>query len=145
MRRMPQLHQLVNYCNDLLRIEAIADWPNALNGLQIENSGTVTRIGAAVDASTSTIGAAAEHGIKFLIVHHGLFWPGLRPITGGRRQMLEFAFIHDIALYSAHLPLDLHPILGNNAQLAGALGLENSEPFFEYKAQSIGLRVTAQV
>jgi dinuclear metal center YbgI/SA1388 family protein len=145
MRRMSQLNQLVDYCNDLLRIGAIADWPNALNGLQIENSGTVTRIGAAVDASTRTIGAAVEHGINFLIVHHGLFWSGLRPITGGRRQMLECAFKHDLALYSAHLPLDLHSVLGNNAQLAGALGLENSEPFFEQKGQSVGLKVKAQV
>ena len=92
MRRMPQLHQLVDYCNDLLRIGEIADWPNALNGLQIENSGAVTRIGAAVDASTRTIDAAIERGINFLIVHHGLFWPGLQPITGGRRRMLERAF-----------------------------------------------------
>jgi dinuclear metal center YbgI/SA1388 family protein len=145
MRRMPQLHQLVDYCNDLLRIGEIADWPNALNGLQLENSGAVTRIGAAVDASTRAIDAAVEHEINFLIVHHGLFWPGLQPITGGRRRMLECVFTHDLALYSAHLPLDMHSVLGNNAQLAGALGLENTEPFFEQKGQSVGLKVKAQV
>lgn len=141
---MPQLHQLVDYCNDLLRISEIADWPNALNGLQIENSGAVTRIGAAVDASTRTIDAAIERGINFLIVHHGLFWPGLQPITGGRRRMLERAFKHDLALYSAHLPLDVHSVLGNNAQLASALGFENSEPFFEQKGQCVGLKVKTQ-
>jgi dinuclear metal center YbgI/SA1388 family protein len=142
---MPQLHQLVDYSNDLLRMGEIADWPSALNGLQIENSGAVTRIGAAVDASTRTIDAAIERGVNFLIAHHGLFWPGLQPITGGRWRMLERAFTHDLALYSAHLPLDIHSILGNNAQLAMALGFESTEPFFEQKGQCVGLKVKAQV
>jgi dinuclear metal center YbgI/SA1388 family protein len=142
---MVTVPQLVDYCRDLLRIGEIEDWPNALNGLQIENSGAATKIGAAVDASTRTIDAAIERGINFLIVHHGLFWPGLQPITGGRRRMLERAFQHDLALYSAHLPLDVHSVLGNNAQLASALGFENTEPFFELKGQCVGLRVTAQV
>jgi dinuclear metal center YbgI/SA1388 family protein len=137
--------QLVDYCSDLLRLGEIEDWPNALNGLQIENSGAVTRIGAAVDASTRTFDAAIEQGINFLIVHHGLFWPGLKPITGGRRRMLERAFQHDLALFSAHLPLDIHSVLGNNAQLASALGLENTEPFFEMKGQCIGLKSQTQI
>jgi dinuclear metal center YbgI/SA1388 family protein len=137
--------QLVDYCRDLLRLGEIEDWPNALNGLQIGNSGAVTRIGAAVDASTRTIDAAIERGINFLIVHHGLFWPGLQPITGGRRRMLESALKHDLALYSAHLPLDIHSVLGNNAQLAAALKFENTEPFFEHKGQCIGLKVKAQI
>jgi len=145
LRRMSQLNQLVDYGNDLLRVGEIADWPNALNGLQIENSGVVTRIGAAVDASSRTIDAAIERGINFLIVHHGLFWPGLRPITGGRRRMLERAFQNDVALYSAHLPLDVHSVLGNNAQLAAALGFENTAPFFEQKGQCVGLKIKAQI
>ena len=142
---MATVPQLVDYCRDLLRVREIEDWPNALNGLQIENSGAATRIGAAVDASTRTIDAAIERGINFLIVHHGLFWPGLQPVTGSRRRMFERAFKHDLALYSAHLPLDIHSVLGNNAQLAKALGLENTEPFFEKKGQCIGLKATAQV
>jgi dinuclear metal center YbgI/SA1388 family protein len=142
---MATVDQLVDYCRDLLRVREIADWPNALNGLQIENSGAVTRIGAAVDASTRTIDAAIERGISFLIVHHGLFWPGLQPVTGGRRRMLERAFQNDLALYSVHLPLDLHSVLGNNAQLAGALGFENTEPFFEQKGQCVGLKIKARI
>ncbi len=142
---MATVRQLVDYCRDLLRVGEIEDWANALNGLQIENSGAVTKIGAAVDASTRTIDAAIERGINFLIVHHGLFWPGLQPITGGRRQMLERAFKHDLALYSAHLPLDIHSVLGNNAQLAGALGFENTEPFFEQKGQCVGLKIQAHI
>lgn len=142
---MASVPQLVDYCGDLLRVEDIEDWPNALNGLQLENSGAVTRIGAAVDASARTFDAAIERGINFLIVHHGLFWPGLKPITGGRRRMLERAFQHDLALYSAHLPLDIHSVLGNNAQLANALGFENTEPFFELKGQCIGLKTKTRI
>src|SRR5439155_23878933 len=123
-------HELVAYCDDLLRVATVTDWPNALNGLQIENSGAITRMGAAVDASSRTIDAAIQHGINLLIVHHGLFWPGLQPVTGSRRRMLARALEHDVALYSVHLPLDLHPELGNNAHLAAALGLERGEPFF---------------
>jgi dinuclear metal center YbgI/SA1388 family protein len=142
---MATIPQLVDYCRDLLRVAEIEDWPNALNGLQIENSGAVTRIGAAVDTSARTIDAAIERGINFLVVHHGLFWPGLQPITGGRRRMLERALKHDLALYSSHLPLDIHSVLGNNARLAKALGFENTEPFFEQKGQCIGLKMQAQV
>lgn len=142
---MATVRQLVDYCRDLLRVGEIEDWPNALNGLQIENSGAVTKIGAAVDVSTRTLDAAIERGINFLIVHHGLFWPGLQPITGGRRRMLERAFKHDLALYSAHLPLDIHSVLGNNAQLASALGFENTKPFFEQKGQCVGLKMQAQI
>jgi dinuclear metal center YbgI/SA1388 family protein len=142
---MATVDQLVDYCGDLLRVREIADWPNALNGLQVENSGAATRIGAAVDTSTRTIDAAIERGINFLIVHHGLFWPGLQPITGGRRRMLDRAFQNDLALYSVHLPLDLHSVLGNNAQLAGALGFEKTEPFFEQKGQCVGLKIQARI
>jgi dinuclear metal center YbgI/SA1388 family protein len=142
---MVTVGQLVDYCRDLLRVGVIEDWPNALNGLQIENSGDVTKIGAAVDVSARTIDTAIEREIDLLIVHHGLFWPGLQPITGSRRRMLERAFEHNVALYSVHLPLDVHSVLGNNAQLAVALGFENTEPFFEQKGQCVGLKVKTQV
>jgi dinuclear metal center YbgI/SA1388 family protein len=142
---MPNLPQLVDYCRDLLSVDEIEDWPNALNGLQIENAGEVTKIGAAVDASTRTIDAAIEKGINFLIVHHGLFWPGLQPFTGARRRLLERAFQRDLALYSSHLPLDVHSMLGNNAQLANALGFENTAPFFKEKGRCLGLRIDARI
>ena len=145
MPRVANLSQIVSYADEHLRIGEIDDWPNALNGLQVENSGAVTKIGAAVDASTRTIENAIERGVNFLIVHHGLFWPGLQPISGSRRRMLEQIFRSDLALYSAHLPLDVHSVLGNNAQLAASLGLENTEPFFEAKGRPIGLRIQAQI
>jgi dinuclear metal center YbgI/SA1388 family protein len=139
------LAQIVSYADEHLRIREIGDWPNALNGLQLENSGAATKIGAAVDASTRAIDAAIKRGINLLIVHHGLFWPGLQPLTGGRRRLIERAFQQDLAIYSAHLPLDVHSVLGNNAQLAGALGFENAEPFFEVKGQPVGLKVNAEI
>ena len=105
---MTSLSEIVDYTNDFLRIREIGDWDNALNGLQIENSGDVTKIGASVDASTRVLAAAAKQNVDLVIVHHGLFWQGLQPVTGALRRQLELAFENNIALYSAHLPLDLH-------------------------------------
>jgi len=137
---MTSLADIVNYTNDFLRNREVGDWDNALNGLQIENSGDVTRIGASVDASSRVLTAAVKQQIDFLIVHHGLFWPGLRPVTGTLYRQLKLAFANNIALYSAHLPLDLHPQVGNNAQLSAALGLTSIQPFFEEKGQLIGIK-----
>lgn len=137
---MPTLPEIVEYTNEYLRIDEIEDWPNALNGLEIENSGKVTKIGAAVDVSTRVLNAAAKKHVDLLIVHHGLFWPGLQSVTGALRRQLKIAFENDIALYSAHLPLDVHSKVGNNALLAGALGLKSTKRFLKEKGQAIGLK-----
>jgi dinuclear metal center YbgI/SA1388 family protein len=137
---MTSLPEIVDYTNDFLRIREIGDWDNALNGLQIENSGDVTKIGASVDASTRVLAAAAKQNVDLVIVHHGLFWQGLQPVTGALHRQLELAFENNIALYSAHLPLDLHSEVGNNAQLAAALGLTSIQPFFEEKGQLLGVK-----
>ncbi|CAN5444602.1 Nif3-like dinuclear metal center hexameric protein [soil metagenome] len=136
---MPALTEIVRFTDGYLRLPEIEDYPHALNGLQIENAGEITKIGAAVDASTLTIQMAIEKGVDFLVVHHGLFWPGLRPITGSLYQALKHALAHNLALYSAHLPLDLHPKVGNNALFAAALGLGETTPFLELKGQAAGL------
>ncbi|MBA2241465.1 MAG: Nif3-like dinuclear metal center hexameric protein [Chthoniobacterales bacterium] len=142
---MAALAEIVQYANEYLRVDECGDWPNALNGLQVENSGRVDRMGAAVDASSRAVRAAAEQGIDLLLVHHGLFWPGVQAITGPVRRQLGLLFDCNIALYSAHLPLDVHPIAGNNAQLAAALGLSDLEPFLEAKGQLVGLRASFQI
>ena len=142
---MPSLSDIVTYTDHFLRIRDVGDWDNALNGLQIENSGRVTRIGAAVDVSTRVLTEAGKQNVDFLIVHHGLFWPGLQPVTRSLRRQLQLAFETDMALYSAHLPLDVHPKVGNNAQLVAALGLKPAQPFLEEKGQAVGLRVHASV
>lgn len=139
------LPEIVPYIDDYLRIREIEDWPNAVNGLQIENSGRVTKIGAAVDVSTRVLTEATKRQIDFLIVHHGLFWPGLRPVTDALWRQLKLALENDIALYSAHLPLDVHPKVGNNAQLAGLLGLKLTQPFLEEKGQLVGLKARASL
>ncbi len=137
---MSELAEIVRYADDLLRLPEIDDYANALNGLQIENDGSVTKIGAAVDASGATFQMAVEREIDLLVVHHGFFWPGLRPLTGAHFRALQIATGNNVALYSAHLPLDLHPKIGNNALLAAALGLEKTEPFLKMKGQAIGLK-----
>jgi len=142
---MPSLTDIVSYTDRFLRVRDVGDWDNALNGLQIENSGRVTRIGAAVDVSTRVLTETAKRNIDLLIVHHGLFWPGLRPIQGVLRRQLRIGFENDIALYSAHLPLDIHPRVGNNAQLVAALGLKSAQPFLEEKGQPVGLKIRASL
>src|SRR5436305_1218365 len=132
--------RIVDYSDRYLRIREIADWPNALNGLQLQNSGRVKRIGAAVDASTRVLTAAAKQRVDFLLVHHGLFWAGLGAVTGALHRQLEIAFSHDIAVYSAHLPLDVHPVVGNNTRLCAALGMRSAKPFLQIKGNPAGLR-----
>jgi len=142
---MASLSNIVTYADRFLRVRDVGDWDNALNGLQIENSGRVMCIGAAVDVSTRVLSEAAKRNIDLLIVHHGLFWPGLQPIQGALRRQLRMTFENDIALYSAHLPLDIHPRVGNNAQLVAALGLESAQPFLEEKGQPVGLKIRASL
>ena len=142
---MASLSEIVSYTNRFLRIHDVGDWDHALNGLQIENSGRITRIGAAVDVSTRVLTEAAKQDVDLLIVHHGLFWPGLQSIQGALRRQLRLAFENDIALYSAHLPLDIHPRVGNNAQLLAALGLKSARPFLEEKGQPVGLKIRASL
>jgi dinuclear metal center YbgI/SA1388 family protein len=137
---MASLSQIVEYADAYLRIPEIGDWDNALNGLQIENSGQVTKIGAAVDVSTRVLKEAVKKDVDLLLVHHGLFWPGLRPVTKSLQRQLKLALENNIALYGAHLPLDLHPVVGNNAQLASALGIKSTVPFLAEKGQPIGLK-----
>lgn len=137
---MSELAKATVYLDSLLKISSITDWPQAHNGLQIENSGRITKIGATVDACEFTIRAAASAGIDFLLVHHGLFWSGVQPLTGAQYRRIKSALEHDLALYSAHLPLDVHPRFGNNALLCKALGFGSTKPFFFEKGTHIGLQ-----
>ena len=131
---------LTSYLDSLLRIGEIPDDPNALNGLQVANQGDVRRIVAAVDASQHTIDGVGEGGSGALIlVHHGLFWDGNAPVTGRRYRRLRALFDQDHALYSAHIPLDVHPELGNNVALAELIGLEVKGWFGQYKGIAIGV------
>jgi dinuclear metal center YbgI/SA1388 family protein len=118
------LETLTHYLDSLLRLPEIPDEPNAVNGLQVANRGEVSRIVAAVDASQQTIDRVGADGPGALIlVHHGLFWDGNVPVVGRRYRRLRGLIERDLALYSAHIPLDVHPELGNNIALAELFGL----------------------
>ena len=139
------LQSLVAYCDRLLDIEGFADWPGAVNGLQMENGGRVTRIAAAVDASLETARRAVEAKADLLLVHHGLFWGEPHPWTGGRYELMRLLCENKVAVYSAHLPLDTHPKLGNNALLCAALGFKRLTPFFTGKGRTLGFQTRADM
>lgn len=144
MPKVP-LKTIVAHCDKTLRTAAIGDYDGAVNGLQMENSGHVTRIAATVDASLATVKLAIAAKADLLIVHHGLFWSKTHPWTGKKYELIKLLVENNIAVYSSHLPLDAHPKLGNNAQLAAALGLKHLKPFFFSHGQNIGLKTSAKI
>lgn len=134
------LKEIVAYVDRTLKIAAFQDYPGACNGLQVENQGHVRKIAAAVDASFSTVIKAAQQGADLMVVHHGLFWSPSHPWTGRKYQLLRALIESDMAVYSAHLPLDAHLRWGNNARLAKALGFGRGTPFFQFQGAPIGLK-----
>jgi dinuclear metal center YbgI/SA1388 family protein len=139
------LSAMVRHCQKRLRPATFNDYEGAANGLQVENSGAVTRIAAAVDASLATVRMAAAARADLMIVHHGLFWGPTIPWTGPRRALLQALIEQNMAVYSCHLPLDAHPQLGNNAQLCAALGFGNLRPFFVERGKALGWRTRANL
>ncbi|HEU5219387.1 MAG TPA: Nif3-like dinuclear metal center hexameric protein [Gemmatimonadales bacterium] len=134
------LAAITAYLDQYLRIGDIPDEANALNGLQVQNrSGQVGRIVAAVDASFATIEGAGR-GPAMLLVHHGLFWDGNVPLIGRRYRRVTGLFDGDLALYSAHIPLDVHAEVGNNHELARRTGLAELQPFDLYRGIPIGVQ-----
>ncbi len=142
---MIPLADVVAYLDGYLRIREVPDEPNAVNGLQIENGGRVGRIVAAVDASLETIAGSGrerpgEEAVPtLLLVHHGLFWDGNVPLTGRRYRRVRALLDRDTALYAAHIPLDVHPEVGNNVVLAAQLGLNVLGWFGSYRGISLGV------
>ncbi len=139
------LGDVVSWLDQLLQADTTPDYPAALNGLQVEHSGPVRRVAAAVDASLRSVQAAVDIGANLLLVHHGLFWAGAQPICGALHRKLSLLLTHDIAVYSSHLPLDRHPTLGNNVLLAHAHGLTVTETWLPYKGVSIGVVANTDV
>lgn len=135
-----RLDTLVSYLDQYLRVaDEIADAPEALNGLQVGNSGEITRLAAGVDMCEATVRLAAEQRADCLLVHHGLFWGGLRPLVGPAYSRVAALIKNNIALYSAHLPLDRHPQVGNNAVLARLLEIKARGEFGSYHGAPIGV------
>jgi len=122
---------VVSFLDKTLRTTEISD--NSVNGLQVEGAEKVTKIGLAVDASLEAYKLAAQKGCQMVIAHHGIIWDGIKSVTGPIYRQIEFLIKNEISLYASHLPLDLHPALGNNVQIAKLLGLKNIQPFGVYK------------
>ncbi|HYX80979.1 MAG TPA: Nif3-like dinuclear metal center hexameric protein [Gemmatimonadales bacterium] len=135
-----RLDTLVQYLDEYLRVaEEIADAPEALNGLQVSNAGDVSRLSAAVDLCEATIRLATEHRADLLLVHHGMFWGGLRAFTGPAYRRVAGLIKSNIALYSAHLPLDRHSEVGNNRVLARMLGIKMRGEFGSHHGAPAGV------
>ena len=134
------LASIAAHLDALLRVRETPDYPPALNGVQVEHRGPVKKIAAAVDTSMRTIRGAVDAGAGLLLVHHGLFWGGLQPLTGPHLERVRLLLEHDVALYSAHLPLDAHPTFGNSLLLARAIGLEPGAGFARHETIDCGVR-----
>jgi len=142
---MTDLATIAGHLDTLLGTETIPDYPGALNGIQLANRSPITRVAASVDISRRVVEDAVRAQANLLIVHHGMFWGGARPITGAAYERLRLLVTHDVAVYSSHLPLDTHATLGNNVLLAETLGLRPSNGFARYKTVDVGVRGESDV
>lgn len=135
---MVHLRDLQRYLDDLLEVERFADY--CPNGLQVEGGATVRRLVSGVTASQALIEAAIEADADALLVHHGYFWKGeAAPIVGLKKRRIARLLEHDISLLAYHLPLDAHPVYGNNTQLAQVLGFTVEGNFGPPSNPGIGL------
>ena len=139
-----KIEKIISWLDKTLKVDGFDDVSN--NGLQVERdrgSGIgdqVRTVAFAVDASVRAVEQAAKAGAQLLVVHHGISWGGgIRRVTGGVGNVIRAAIEGNIAICAYHLPLDAHPTLGNNAQLAKLLGLRRVKPAFSYHGNVIGL------
>ena len=139
---MLESKDIVNYLNQYLRIQEIQD--SSLNGLQVQGRGEIKKIGLAVDACMDVFKAAQDAGVDFLIVHHGLFWGEPQRIVHSHYHRVRTLIESGINLYCAHLPLDAHPEVGNNVQLAHLLDLDVEYYFGVYKGTPIAVYARAR-
>lgn len=136
---MAALEKVVQYLDAELRTTDVPDYDAALNGLQLANGGSVTRVAAAVDFSAEVVERAVTDGANLLLVHHGMFWRGSQRLVGPAYTRLRRAIAGDLAVYSSHIPLDLHPRFGNNVLLADEMRLVSDGQFGKYRDVLIGL------
>ena len=136
-----KLKEFDNWARSLLEFGETDTIDSALNGQQVGDSDAeIRKIAFAVDACMDAFKWTKSEAAQLLFVHHGLFWGPAMPITGVFGKRVSFLIKNDIALYACHLPLDKHAELGNNAQMAYALGLKDLQPFGEYKGRKIGCK-----
>jgi dinuclear metal center YbgI/SA1388 family protein len=136
---MADLNEIVEHLEMTLRVSEIEDYPGAWNGLQVDGRSPVDKVCVATDACLATIEGTAAAGGQLLVVHHGLFWGDPLPLVGRSYRRIRALMAADIALYSVHLPLDIHPVLGNNALLARQLRLSIEGRFGTWKSVETGV------
>jgi dinuclear metal center YbgI/SA1388 family protein len=129
--------ELVTYLNTYLRVEEIRD--DSQNGLQVQGPEEVTCVAFAVDSSQAAFEQAVAAGAQLLIVHHGLFWGKPSRLVGPLFRRVQTLINGGCGLYATHVPLDIHPEVGNNIELARLLGLKELHPFNEYHGSAIGI------
>lgn len=130
--------EIVAFIDKLLNTADIRDV--SCNGLQVQGSPDVKKIGLAVDACMSAYEAAVAEDCQMIITHHGLIWGGLKTVSGRNYDHVQYLMECDLNLYASHLPLDKHNEVGNNIQLAHMLSLNKISPFGYYNGIEIGYR-----
>jgi dinuclear metal center YbgI/SA1388 family protein len=137
------LSEIDGWLKGLLRFELCEALDKSRNGIQVSRRNPeIKKVAFAVDACAESFRRAAEWGADMLLVHHGILWGALERLEGSLYERVRFLMERDLALYAAHLPLDMHPAVGNNAALARLIGLENTEPFGSDKRVKIGIKGT---
>ena len=139
MKRSVNLEDLVEYLDSYLLVRETPDYPQAMNGLQVEGKPDVKKIAFAVDACLFSIQEAHKKDADILIVHHGLFWELPAPIRGPLKERFKVLLSGNLSLYSVHLPLDRHEEVGNNVTLARSLGFEIEGHFGTFQGVEIGV------
>lgn len=137
-----ETRELITYLDEYLRVREIED--TSQNGLQVEGPAEVRKVAFAVDACQAAAEGAVAAKAQLLIVHHGLFWEKPRRLVGPLFRQVRTLILGGCGLYAAHLPLDAHPEVGNNAALARQLGLRDIRPFGRYHGVEIGVAGTLE-
>jgi dinuclear metal center YbgI/SA1388 family protein len=134
------INKLTDFLDKTLKSKAIPD--ASQNGLQVEGRKEVKKIAFGVSASLELFKKAKKWGADTVIVHHGIVWDKPERITGVFKGRVEYLFKNEMNLFAYHLPLDMHPTIGNNAQIVKYLGGTKAKPFSLYNGLSIGFSAT---
>jgi len=137
--------EIVAFLDDYLQIKSTPDYPNAYNGLQAGENREIKTVAASVDADIDSIREAVEKNVDLLIVHHGLYWQGVETLTNAWREKCKLILESGINIYSSHIPLDIHPEVGNSTLLAKAIGLEEITPCLPWKGVNLAVKGTANL
>jgi dinuclear metal center YbgI/SA1388 family protein len=135
--------EIVAFLDTELRTSSIKDY--SCNGLQVEGNPMISQIAFTVDACMESYRRAIQNNCQMLIVHHGIIWDGIRAVRGPVRDQLAYLLENNLNLYASHLPLDCHPLYGNNAGLVQLLSARQLKPFGMYKGTEIGFEGTLPV